>query len=271
VEKNGFKEVAIGISGGIDSALTAAIANDALGKGSVIGVSMPSMFTSHQSLEDARALANGLDIRLLEIPIWKIYETYIEAVSEVFRGTESDVTEENLQARIRGNLMMALSNKFGWLVLTTGNKSEIAVGYCTLYGDTAGGFAVLKDVPKTWVYRLARYLNEKAGREIIPAAIIARAPSAELREDQQDTDSLPPYETLDPILQAYVEEERDIQEIVAEGFARDIVADVIRMVDRNEYKRRQSPPGIKITPRAFGTERRLPITHRYDPGGELKP
>lgn len=271
VRKNGFEKVAIGLSGGIDSALTAVIATRALGADAVLGVSMPTVFTSQQSLEDARRLAQNLDIRLLEIPVQKIQEAYLDVLSQVFEGKEPDVTEENLQARIRGNLLMALSNKFGWLVLATGNKSETSMGYCTLYGDTAGGFAVLKDVPKTWVYRLASFLNRKEGREVIPESILQRPPTAELREGQKDTDSLPPYETLDPILKAYVEEERGVEEVVAMGFDRRTVMEVIRKVDRNEYKRRQSPPGIKITPRAFGKERRLPITNLYDPAGNQRP
>jgi NAD+ synthase (glutamine-hydrolysing) len=266
VRKNGFREVVVGLSGGIDSALTAALAVEALGPDAVVGVTMPSVFTSSRSMEDARALARNLGIRLLEIPIRGIMKAYEEALSEAFAGREPDVTEENIQARIRGNLLMALSNKFGWLVLTTGNKSETSMGYCTLYGDTAGGFAVLKDVPKTMVYALAKHLNGRGAVELIPQSILERPPTAELREGQLDVDSLPPYDLLDPILKAYVEEEKGLEEIVAQGFDRDLVADVIRRVDRNEYKRRQSPPGIKITPRAFGKERRLPITNRFDPG-----
>jgi NAD+ synthase (glutamine-hydrolysing) len=263
VKKNGFREVVIGLSGGIDSALTAVIAAEALGPKSVVGVTMPSTFTARQSLEDARRLAENLGIRLLEIPVQEIQETYLQTLAKIFEGKASDVTEENLQARIRGNLLMALSNKFGWLVLATGNKSEVSVGYCTLYGDTAGGFSVLKDVPKTLVYRLAQHLNRKYKKEMIPESILKRPPTAELREGQLDTDSLPSYDVLDPILQAYVEEDLGLEEIVAMGFDGRTVDDVISKVDRNEYKRRQSPPGIKITAKAFGKERRLPITNRY--------
>ncbi len=263
VRNNGFGEVVIGLSGGVDSALTAVIAAQALGPEAVIGVSMPSAITSAASRDDACQLARNLGIRFLEIPMAAIQETYLTTLAEAFRGKAPDVTEENLQSRIRGNLLMALSNKFNWLVLTTGNKSEVSVGYCTLYGDTAGGFAVLKDVPKTLVYRLAQHVNSARDRPIIPERILSRPPTAELRAGQLDTDSLPPYEILDPILQAYVEEEMGVEEITRMGFEKEIVRDVIRKVDRNEYKRRQSPPGIKITPRAFGKERRLPITNRY--------
>jgi len=263
VINNGFKEVVIGLSGGIDSALTAAVACQALGPEAVVGVSMPSVYTTQRSMEDARKVASNLGMRLLEIPIQRIHEAYLETLSGVFAGKGADVTEENLQARIRGNILMALSNKFGWLVLTTGNKSENSMGYCTLYGDMVGGFGVIKDVPKTLVYRLANHMNASSGRELIPKSVIERAPTAELREGQLDTDSLPPYEVLDPILQAYVEEELGLEEIVGRGFDRETVVGVIRKVDQNEYKRRQSPPGIKITPRAFGKERRLPITNKY--------
>lgn len=263
VGKNGFREVVIGLSGGIDSALTAAIATLALGPESVVGVTMPSAFTAKQSIEDAKRLVHNLGIRLFEIPIQEIHEIYLKTLAGVFSGKAPDVTEENLQARIRGTLLMALSNKFGWLVLATGNKSEISVGYCTLYGDTAGGFAILKDVPKTLVYRLARHLNQRSKKEVIPERIIRRPPTAELREGQLDTDSLPNYNVLDPILQAYVEEDLVLEKIVEKGFDREMVQHIIQKVDRNEYKRRQSPPGIKITSRAFGKERRLPITNRY--------
>ncbi len=263
VRNNGFQKVVVGLSGGVDSALTAAIAAQALGREAVVGVLMPSQYTSLRSLEDARAVGQNLGIRLLEVPIREIHESYLGALAPHFKGLEPDVTEENLQARIRGNLLMALSNKFGWLVLTTGNKSETSTGYCTLYGDMAGGFGIIKDVPKTLVYRLASFMNQKAGQELIPRSVLERPPTAELREGQLDTDTLPPYEVLDPILQAYVEEEMGPEEIQRRGFDRETVLRVIRMVDQSEYKRRQSPPGIKITPRAFGKDRRLPITNRY--------
>ncbi len=263
VQNNGFAKVVLGLSGGVDSALTAAIATEALGPEAVVGVLMPSQYTSQRSLEDARALSRNLGIKSLEIPIREIHESYLKMLAPHFKGLEQDVTEENLQARIRGNLLMALSNKFGWLVLTTGNKSETSTGYCTLYGDMAGGFGILKDVPKTLVYRLARFLNKRAGKELIPASVLDRPPTAELRQGQLDTDTLPPYELLDPILQAYVEEDMGPEEIQRRGFERETVLRVIRMVDQSEYKRRQSPPGIKITPRAFGKDRRLPITNRY--------
>lgn len=263
VKNNGFQRVVVGLSGGVDSALTAAIAAQALGCEAVVGVLMPSQYTSKRSLEDARAVGRNLGIELLEIPIREIHESYLAMLAPHFTGLEPDVTEENLQARIRGNLLMALSNKFGWLVLTTGNKSETSTGYCTLYGDMAGGFGIIKDVPKTLVYRLAEFINRRAGQDLIPRSVLERPPTAELREDQLDTDTLPPYDVLDPILQAYVEEEMGPDEIQRKGFDRGTVLRVIRMVDQSEYKRRQSPPGIKITPRAFGKDRRLPITNRY--------
>ena len=263
VRKNGFSTVLIGLSGGIDSSLTAAIAVDALGPDNVIGVAMPSPYSSSQSLADAQDLSRNLGIELRVLPVEDVLKAYLVALSGEFAGREPDVAEENIQARIRGNLLMALSNKFGWLVLTTGNKSELAVGYCTLYGDMAGGFAVIKDIPKTLVYELAAWRNAQQEADVIPAAVIARPPTAELRPNQLDTDSLPPYAVLDPILQAYVEEDRGLDEIAARGFDRDLVRRVIRMVDRNEYKRRQAPPGVKITYKAFGRDRRLPITNRY--------
>ncbi|MBM3239739.1 NAD+ synthase [Candidatus Poribacteria bacterium] len=268
VRKNGFEKVVIGLSGGIDSSLTATIAVDALGKENVIGVTMPSQYSSQETKSDAQRLADNLGIKLITIPIIDVFESYLNLFSEVFHGLERNITEENLQARIRGNILMALSNKFGWLVLTTGNKSEMSVGYCTLYGDMAGGFAVIKDVPKILVYKLSEYRNSIAeigagvSDSLIPQSVIERAPSAELRPNQKDVDSLPPYEILDPILQAYVEEDRSFGEIVQMGFDEAIVKRVILLVDRNEYKRRQGPPGIKITPRAFGKDRRLPITNQ---------
>ncbi len=263
VRKNGFREVVVGLSGGVDSSLVAAVAADALGAGNVIGVYMPSRYSSLESREDACTVARLLGIRFLEIPIDGIFQAYLDGLAGLFAGLAPDVTEENIQARIRGNLLMALSNKFGWLVLTTGNKSELATGYCTLYGDMAGGFAVLKDVPKTLVYRLARYRNSRS--VAIPERVLTKPPSAELRPEQRDEDTLGPYALLDPILQAYVEEDRGWEEIVALGYEEAAVRRIIRMVDRSEYKRRQAPPGIKITPRAFGRDRRLPITQRYSP------
>jgi NAD+ synthase (glutamine-hydrolysing) len=261
VRKNKFEHVVIGLSGGVDSALTAAIAVDALGSESVSGVSMPSVFTSEGTRADAERLAEQLGIELLTIPIQEILESYKTALKPAFAGRPEDVTEENIQARIRGNYLMALSNKFKWLVLTTGNKSELATGYATLYGDMAGGFAVLKDVPKTLVYELSNFRNGISPS--IPQSIIDRPPSAELRPDQLDQDTLPPYSVLDPILHLYIEQDASPAEIAAKGFPEDVVRKVIGMVDKNEYKRRQSPPGVKITPKAFGKDRRLPITNAF--------
>jgi NAD+ synthase (glutamine-hydrolysing) len=263
VIKNGFKKVILGLSGGIDSALTACIAVDALGANSVVGVLMPSPFSSRGSIEDSERLGKNLGIELITIPITDVLASFTGALKAGFKGAKPDVTEENLQARIRGTYLMALSNKFGWLVLSTGNKSEISTGYCTLYGDMAGGFALLKDVMKTTVYRLAEHCNRKSGNQRIPREIIDKPPSAELRLNQLDTDSLPPYEVLDPILKAYVEEDRSFFEIVDMGFDEELVRRVIRLVDANEYKRRQAAPGVKITPRAFGRDRRMPITNRF--------
>ncbi|MGB6872704.1 MAG: NAD+ synthase [Dehalococcoidia bacterium] len=263
VHKNGFEKVVIGLSGGVDSSLVAAIATDALGADNVIGVSMPSRYSSPGSKSDAEALARNLGIQFKVIPIEKAFSSYLETLAEPFKDTQPDVTEENIQARVRGNILFALSNKFGWLVLACSNKSETATGYTTLYGDMAGGFIPLKDVPKTLVIELARYKNRQAGKEVIPPAILTKAPSAELRPDQKDIDTLPPYEVLDPILKAYVEDDVTIDQIIAMGFDRDIVTKVARLVDRSEYKRRQTAPGIKITPRDFGRDRRLPITNRF--------
>jgi len=263
IRKNGFQRVLIGLSGGIDSALTAAIAVDALGEKSVVGVTMPSQFSSRGSIEDSELLAKILGIRLIQIPITEIFQAYLKTLSPPFKGLKPGVTEENIQARIRGNILMALSNKFGWIVLTTGNKSEMSVGYCTLYGDMAGGYAVLKDVPKTLVYELAKYKNKKDGKTIISKNVLLKPPSAELRPDQKDEDSLPPYPVLDPILQAYVEEDKGVEDIAKMGFKESMIKEVIQMVDRNEYKRRQSPPGVKITHRALGKDRRLPVTNKY--------
>ncbi len=264
VRKNGFQKVVLGLSGGIDSALVACIAADALGAENVTGVAMPSRYNASISLEDAEELARRLGIGFKIIPIEPIFQAYLETLREPFANVAPDTTEENLQARIRGNLLMALSNKFNWLVLTTGNKSEMSVGYATLYGDMAGGFAVIKDVPKTLVYQLAHWRNARPDGPVIPERIITRPPSAELRPDQKDTDSLPPYEILDPILQAYVEEDWPLAEIVSRLKVDEaLVRRVLRMVDINEYKRRQAPPGVKITPRAFGKDRRLPITQKF--------
>ena len=263
VRKNRFKGTVIGLSGGIDSALVATIAADALGRNNVIGIFMPSPYTSKQSREDAYALAGNLGIRVTEVPIDDIFRSYLSTLEKEFRGLPRDVTEENIQARIRGNILMAFSNKFGWLVLTTGNKSEMSVGYATLYGDMAGGFAVIKDVPKTMVYELCRWKNSKAGRVVIPEAIFSKEPSAELKPGQKDTDSLPPYPELDRILKAYIENDESFDEILSLGLGAERVKKVISMIDRSEYKRRQSPPGIKITERALGRDRRFPITNRY--------
>jgi len=261
VHKNGFNRVVIGLSGGIDSALVATIAVDAIGTENVVGISMPSQYSSHETQQDARRLTENLGIEFLVVPIRGIFEMYLNTMSQEFAGLSADVTEENLQARIRGNIIMSFSNKFGWLVLTTGNKSEMGVGYCTLYGDMAGGFAVIKDVPKTLIYRLAEYRNSI--KTVIPEGILTRPPSAELKENQTDQDTLPPYEILDSILEAYIERDKSSEEIVMLGFEPDTVNRVIKMVDTSEYKRRQSSPGIKITPKAFGRDRRLPITNRY--------
>jgi NAD+ synthase (glutamine-hydrolysing) len=263
LRKNGFRAVVIGLSGGVDSSLVAAVAVEAIGKENLTGVLMPSQYTSKESIEDAAALARNLGIKTLTIPIMQPYDSYLTMLRNAFAMTRVDVTEENLQARIRGNILMALSNKFGWLVLTTGNKSEMSVGYATLYGDMAGGFGVIKDVPKTVVYDLSRCANQRAGRTLIPKRVMTKAPTAELRPGQKDSDSLPVYPVLDPILKAYVEDYKSFDEILAMGFDRKTVERVIRLVDASEYKRRQSPPGVKITPRAFGRDRRFPITNKY--------
>ncbi len=263
VRKTGFSRVVIALSGGIDSSLVAVAAADALGKENVVGVSMPSRYSSEGSIKDAQELAENLGIELLIVPIEPAHAAYLEMLEKPFAGSEPGVAEENVQSRVRGNIVMALSNKFGWLVLTTGNKSEMATGYATLYGDMAGGFAVIKDVPKTLVYRLARYRNTWDGRPVIPESVLTKPPSAELKPGQLDQDTLPSYDVLDPILEAYVEEDRSVEDIVAMGYDYATVVRVVQMVNRNEYKRRQSPPGIKITPRAFGRDRRLPIANRY--------
>jgi NAD+ synthase (glutamine-hydrolysing) len=262
VEKNGFKKVVVGLSGGVDSALVATIAVEALGKDQVIGISMPSRFSSAGTQSDAKQIAKNLGIKFLEIPIEPVFVSFNEVLQPHFGGLPFNIAEENLQARIRGTILMAFSNKFGWLVLTTGNKSEIAVGYCTLYGDMSGGFAVIKDVPKTKVYEIAELINAQGG-EVIPKSIIERAPTAELRENQCDQDSLPPYPVLDQLLKAYVEEHRSVGNLAKLNSDKELIQKVIGMIDRSEYKRRQAPPGVKITPRAFGKDWRLPITNRY--------
>ena len=265
VRKTGFEQVYVALSGGIDSSVVATIAADALGPENVIGVAMPSRYSSEGSVLDARGLAEALGLTLWEIPIEGPFSAYLEALEPRFEGSEPGVAEENLQSRTRGMLVMALANKFGGIVLTTGNKSEMAVGYATIYGDMAGGYAVIKDVPKTLVYELAEYRNSLGERPVIPESVLTKPPSAELRPDQKDEDSLPPYDLLDPILKAYVEDDLSFDEIVGLGFERDVVEHVVTLVDRSEYKRRQAPPGIKITPRSFGRDRRMPITNRYRP------
>jgi NAD+ synthase (glutamine-hydrolysing) len=281
VRKNGFRRVGLALSGGIDSALVALLAVDAVGPANVSCVVMPSPHSSDETQADARTIAANLDVEAIEIPIAATMEAYEASLADAFarrdggqagdeplprdptRPSEPDLAAENIQARIRGNVMMALSNKHGWLVLTTGNKSEMSVGYATLYGDMAGGFAAIKDVPKTLVYELVRHRNEVAGRELVPASVLERAPSAELRPDQRDSDSLPPYELLDRVLEAYVERDQGREEMIAAGMPAEVVDEVVRMVDRSEYKRRQAAPGIRITPKAFGRDRRLPITNRF--------
>ena len=264
MRKCGFRDAVLGLSGGIDSSLVACLAVEAVGPQHVVGVAMPSRFSSDHSLADARAVAENLGIRFLVVPIDGPHRAFEEALAEAFAGRESDIAEENVQARVRGTILMALSNKFGYLVLSTGNKSEIGVGYCTLYGDMAGGLAAISDVPKTLVYQLSRHLNETAGRMLIPERVFTKPPSAELRPNQTDQDSLPPYDVLDAILDLYVREERSPDEISASGFAADVVAQVVRLVDRNEYKRQQAAPGLKVTSRAFGFGRRMPIAQRYE-------
>lgn len=258
VSKNGFSKAVLGLSGGIDSALTAVVASKALGAKNVIGVLMPSPHSSEGSVQDSLSLAKNLGIQTLTLPIEKAMKAYDQILGKVFKGTDSDLAEENIQARIRGNLLMALSNKKGWMVLATGNKSEFSVGYCTLYGDMAGGFAVIKDVPKIWVYKISHWVNSK--KEIIPESILTKAPSAELRPDQKDTDTLPPYDLLDPILLKYIEEDKSVGKIKVSGLSTADIKRVANLVDASEYKRRQGPPGVKITPKAFGKDRRLPIT-----------
>jgi NAD+ synthase (glutamine-hydrolysing) len=263
VTKNNFKGVVISLSGGIDSSLVASIAVDALGKENVTGLFMPSPYTSVESKEDVHDLVSNLGIKLIEVPIDSTFHSYLDALKKEFQGLPVNTTEENIQARIRGNVLMAFSNKFRWLVLTTGNKSEVSVGYATLYGDMAGGFAVIKDVPKTMIYELCRWKNDKEGKTIIPERIFRKEPSAELKPNQKDSDTLPPYPVLDPILEAYIENDKSFEEIMSLGCEVECAQKVIRMVDTSEYKRRQAPPGIKITQRAFGRDRRFPITNKY--------
>ena len=263
VKKNGFKKVVIGLSGGIDSSLTAVIAADALGCGNVLGVAMPSMYSSRSSVKDAELLARNLGIKLISVPITGMYKSYLNAFKPIFDKLPFDKTEENIQARIRGNILMALSNKFGYLVLTTGNKSEASTGYCTLYGDMAGGFAVIKDVTKTLVYKLAGWRNKIAGKPIIPSNVLTKPPSAELRPKQKDQDTLPEYKILDEIILRYIEKDISSDEIVKSGYNKKLVKRIIRMIDSNEYKRRQAPPGIRISPKAFGKDRRMPVTCGY--------
>jgi NAD+ synthase (glutamine-hydrolysing) len=266
-QKNGFSRAVLGLSGGVDSSLCAVVAARALGPQNVTGILMPSRYTSEASNTDALAVAKNLGIDTQIIPIGPAFDAYREMLEEPFKGLPEDVAEENLQARIRGNIVMAFSNKFGWIALSTGNKSEMSVGYATLYGDMAGGFAVIKDVPKTLVYRICRYVNETEGREIVPDSVLTKEPSAELRPGQRDVDSLPPYEVLDPILESYIEEDKGVGEIVASGYEERDVRRVIKLVDAAEYKRRQAPIGIKVTSRAFGRDRRMPMTNRYSERG----
>ncbi len=261
--KNGFQKTVLGISGGIDSALVAAIAQDALGKNNVIGISMPTRYTSEESKKDIARLVRNLGITLIEVPIDALFETYLKTFKKLFKGKVMQLTQENVQPRIRANILMAFSNNYGWLVLATGNKSEVGSGYSTLYGDTAGGFAVIKDISKGLVYKLSHWINKRAGNEVIPESILTKAPSAELKHDQKDTDTLPPYELLDPILTAYVEERKSLDEIVDAGHDKRLVRTVINMVDKNEYKRRQSPIGPQVTKQAFGKGWSLPITNKY--------
>ncbi|MEO0080157.1 MAG: NAD(+) synthase, partial [candidate division WOR-3 bacterium] len=262
VKKCGFRSVVMGLSGGIDSAVTCCLAVAALGKDNVLGVTMPSQFSSQGSVADSCRLAHNLGIEILTIPISEVYHKYLETLQAVFQGREMDITEENIQARIRGNILMAISNKFGHLVLNTGNKSELAVGYCTLYGDMTGGLSVLSDVPKTMVYELATFINRQG--EVIPRATIEKPPSAELKPNQKDQDVLPPYDVLDHIIRRYVDEGAAPEAIVAEGLDRDIVLRTVKQIDRSEFKRRQAAPGIKVTSKAFGMGRRFPVAARYE-------
>lgn len=263
LKKNAFRKVIVGVSGGVDSSVVISLAVCALGRENVSGLVMPSRYTSQGTLRDAQKVCKNLRIKCYTLAIDEIFDCYLNALQPFFKHTQRDKTEENLQARIRGNLLMAFSNKFGYLVLNTGNKSEVSCGYCTLYGDMVGGFGVLKDVPKVLVYKLAHFINKKMGKDTIPLSVIKRPPSAELKPNQKDTDTLPPYAILDSIMKLYVEDDKSLEEIVKAGFQKDIVQSVIRMIDSNEYKRRQAPVGIKITPRAFGKDRRMPITNKF--------
>jgi len=265
VRKNNFNKVALGLSGGIDSALVACIAADALGRGNVLAISMPSMYSSAGTQKDAEIIAGNLGIKFHKISIDSIFSSYLNTLSMHFKGSKPSIAEENIQARIRGNILMAFSNKFGYLVLNTGNKSETSAGYCTLYGDMAGGFSVIKDAPKRLVYELAEYRNKREGKDIIPKSIFKRAPTAELRPNQKDQDTLPPYDFLDRVIDLYVEKNKGFEDIVKELGRRDVVKKTLNMIDRSEYKRRQAPPGIKITPMAFGKDRRMPITNKFTP------
>lgn len=261
--KNNFKKAALGLSGGIDSGLVACIAVDALGRENVLGLIMPSRYSSKETQEDAETIARNLGIEFNKIPIDNIFDSYLDILSPSFKGRGPDIAEENIQARIRGNILMAFSNKFGYLVLNTGNKSETSAGYCTLYGDMAGGFSVIKDVPKRFVYKLAEYRNKKEGKRVIPESVFERPPSAELRPNQKDQDTLPPYDFLDKVIDLYVEKNKGLGDIVKETGHKDIVKKVLNMIDSSEYKRRQAPPGVKITPMAFGKDRRMPITNKF--------
>jgi len=263
VDKNHFTKAVLGLSGGIDSAVTAALAVAALGKENLVALTMPSRYSSPGSKRDARRVASNLNVKLITLPIDKVCREYLSLLRECFKGKKEDVTEENIQARVRGNLLMALSNKFGWLVITTGNKSEVSTGYCTLYGDMAGGFSILKDVPKGLVYKLAKYVNKRARQDIFPRSILQRVPSAELKRRQNDLEVLPPYPVLDKIMDLYVMKDMSFPQIIRKGYKRQTVSQVIQMIDKNEYKRKQAPPGIKITPKAFGKDRRMPITNAF--------
>jgi len=265
VLKNNFSKVALGLSGGIDSALVACIAKDALGRGNVLALGMPSMYSSAKTQKDAETISGNLGVKFRKIPIDNIFSSYLDTLHLHFEGVKPNIAEENIQARIRGNILMAFSNKFGYLVLNTGNKSETSAGYCTLYGDMAGGFSVIKDVPKRVVYELAEYVNKKEGRDVIPGSVFKRAPTAELRPNQRDQDTLPPYDFLDSVIDLYVEKNKGLEDIVKKTGRRDVVKKVLNMIDSSEYKRRQAPPGVKITPMAFGKDRRMPITNKFTP------